>query len=180
MNFDLYFNFNNIFTGGIYLAFIFLAVNITFPLIIPKYNLVRFVNVPKGKNDLLYNVLFYIQILYLAVPGFSSYNYLKYSGIIIYSVGLLLYMASLFVFAISEYNKVVTKGPYRIIRHPVYFSYFIIIFGASLAISNVILLILSVYHYVLSRKRAKLEEKQCVELYGEKYEKYSEKTSSII
>ncbi len=98
-----------------------------------------------------------------------------YGGLTLYFAGIVLYTASLFVFAISEYDKPVCNGPYKLSRHPVYFSFFIIIFGASLAVSNIILSILSVIFYFLGRRRAKREEAQCIDLYGDTYVNYLKK-----
>lgn len=166
------------FSGGIWLASVFFVLALLLPLLIPRYNLSRFIKVPENKGfDSIYAVLYYVQIVILAFQPFSSDNFLLYTGIIIYILGLLFYTASLFVFAVSEYDKPVCKGPYRLSRHPVYLAVFMAFLGASLAVSNILLASVSVLYYVMGRKRARAEEIQCTEIYGEAYTKYLRKVS---
>jgi protein-S-isoprenylcysteine O-methyltransferase Ste14 len=112
--------------------------------------------------------------------AFTEHAFLLYSGILLYVAGILLYAASLFAYAITEYHKPVTEGPYKFSRHPVYFSFFIIILASSMATANVILAALSVVHIFIQRKIAKAEEEQCLVKYGKAYKEYEKNTKSLI
>ena len=66
-----------------------------------------------------------------------------------------------------------TKGPYQIIRHPVYFSYLIIDIGLLLifpSLWNILIISLGIYCYLI---RIKFEEKML--LHTEEYAKYMRK-----
>ena len=73
-------------------------------------------------------------------------------------------------------NTPVVKGFYKISRNPQNLFNFIFILGTSVASLSLILFILCVLFFLLSRELIKSEEKYCKERYGRKFEKYLEKT----
>lgn len=174
-------SFDFTFSGGIWFAVIYLIISTSLTLMLPKYRLSAFMDVPRVKVfGLLYQVLYYLQLLILCFLSFAESNFLFYVGTVVYIVGMLLYFTAMFYFAIAEYNKPVTRGLYKFSRHPVYFSFFIIILGASFATGNFILLIMSVLYLICSRQIAKAEELDCQKKYGADYQKYAENVRRFI
>jgi len=96
--------------------------------------------------------------------------------------GLGLWLISYFYLYPSTYlypraNQLVTTGPYRFIRHPVYLGVLIVFFSLSLltkswlALGYTLLIILP-----LNFGRTKWEEKILTEIFGEKYRRYQRQT----
>jgi protein-S-isoprenylcysteine O-methyltransferase Ste14 len=99
-----------------------------------------------------------------------------YAGLAIYLVGLVLYLTAIVNIVTTPLGQPFTKGIYRYSRHPMMFSSFITFVGASIASASWILLLLSVVFMVLQTTEAIAEERGCLETYGDKYQKYLNRT----
>ena len=81
----------------------------------------------------------------------------------------------------TENHEIISNGIYRIIRHPGYLGIIILFIGASITINNIIsvtligFLILITYLY-----RIYIEEKMLINIFGEKYKIYMNKTKRLI
>ncbi len=74
-------------------------------------------------------------------------------------------------------SELITSGIFRIIRHPVYSGGLIIFLGAALISDSLISLILCPIIYVILESHASIEEKLIlIPKYGDKYEKFKDKT----
>jgi protein-S-isoprenylcysteine O-methyltransferase Ste14 len=77
-------------------------------------------------------------------------------------------------------NYLVTKGPYRLCRHPQYLSFIIMIFGFDLMFRSVIgiafTILLSIPSVVY---RARVEDKLLKNKFGEEWESYAHKTGFL-
>jgi protein-S-isoprenylcysteine O-methyltransferase Ste14 len=174
-------SFDLSFSGGIWFAVIYLLISTSLTLMLPKYRLPVFMNVPDVKIfSFLYRALYYLQLLLLCFLDFTESEYLLYAGIAVYILGILFYASAMFFFATAEYHRPVTRGLYKFSRHPVYLSFFIIILGATIATGNLILLIMNVLYVIVSRKIAKAEELDCQERYGTEYKKYAKNVKRFI
>jgi protein-S-isoprenylcysteine O-methyltransferase Ste14 len=78
-----------------------------------------------------------------------------------------------------EYDRLVTRGPYRRVRHPQYLGYFFIFAGFFLLLLNLIALIplLSIPGEI---RMATLEEQFLTQKYGESYGNYQRTTGKFI
>lgn len=77
----------------------------------------------------------------------------------------------------KESSELITSGIFRIIRHPVYSGWVIIFLGAALISDSLISLILCPIIYVILESHASIEEKLIlIPKYGDKYEKFKDKT----
>ena len=77
----------------------------------------------------------------------------------------------------KESSELITSDIFRIIRHPVYSGWVIIFLGAALISDSLISLILCPIIYVILESHASIEEKLIlIPKYGDKYEKFMDKT----
>jgi protein-S-isoprenylcysteine O-methyltransferase Ste14 len=85
------------------------------------------------------------------------------------------------VLAVSEKHALVTSGPYRYVRHPMYTAFFVIGFGflflSANALVGVVYLGPLLWMY-LSRFSA--EEQMMIERFGERYRQYMKETGRIL
>lgn len=72
-------------------------------------------------------------------------------------------------------QKVVTSGPYRLVRHPAYGGAIISFLGLALATRSVFSLSLVLVDALVYNNRANVEEKLLIEGLGEEYVKYKSK-----
>jgi len=99
-----------------------------------------------------------------------------YFGGIIFLIGFILYISTIVSLRNVSVNNPFDKGSYRFSRHPLYVSMiFIFISVIIICLSWVffILLILLLFHLIMA---VPAEENYCLEKYGEKYQRYLEKT----
>jgi protein-S-isoprenylcysteine O-methyltransferase Ste14 len=71
-----------------------------------------------------------------------------------------------------EEHKLVTTGPFGVVRHPLYVSYFIILVGLLFTLLTYWIVIPLLFLLIGIRSTARAEEIVLVELFGESYEKY--------
>ncbi len=166
---------------GIYnlwiLSAIFLVISTGIILLFPKHNIKKFTEVPDIGIKTKLNKFSYYLILFISVFIPIKQNTLWfYFGSIIFLAGIVLYTVSMFYFAISEYNLPVTQGIYKIFRHPVYISFFLITAGMITAGTSGFLLIVTILHFYTLIFIIKEEEKECEKKYGNLYIEYKQKT----
>jgi protein-S-isoprenylcysteine O-methyltransferase Ste14 len=77
-------------------------------------------------------------------------------------------------------HELISKGPYKIIRHPQYLSQIIIDISGAVATLSYIVLPLALIQIPLLIKRALLEEKLLIKHFMDKYESYKKKSGFII
>ena len=74
---------------------------------------------------------------------------------------------------IKEQHKLVTTGPYRWVRHPMYSAIFLWTAGLSLLMVNWIVFLLPLAFALFAILRVPDEEKMMVEEYGDEYREYT-------
>jgi hypothetical protein len=81
-----------------------------------------------------------------------------------------------------EKNEVLTvRGPYSLIRNPMYLGRFFVIFGGILLLNNIyILLIYIAFFYFYMINRVKREENRLMEIFGEPYLDYCGKVNRFL
>ncbi len=155
------------------LSAMYLLVSTISAFLIPRYNLQKFLLTPKVKHHTIIGKIGYYLLLALPVfMPFSSLKLLEYTGVIVFFIGILIYLAGIFYFSISEHDKFADEGIFRIFKHPVYVGFFVILLGISFASGSVIYLAFSILYFFNNRVLQKSEEKYCVKKYGQDYENY--------
>jgi protein-S-isoprenylcysteine O-methyltransferase Ste14 len=80
----------------------------------------------------------------------------------------------------KENHELVTKGPYRFVRHPIYTSMILMFIGTVLYYGSLLVFILIVIVTTVFVFRARKEEKIMIKLFGQKYINYMKKTKRLI
>lgn len=74
----------------------------------------------------------------------------------------------------------VTTGPYRWIRHPMYAAALILIAAATLLTANAVVVICGLLAFALLAARSRVEEERLVEKFGEAYRAYQRRTGRFL
>jgi protein-S-isoprenylcysteine O-methyltransferase Ste14 len=129
-------------------------------------------------------VIFYLKDF---VGSYESTFGTMISGIIILALGMIGYIASHYYLrrnwsisaSIKEGHTLIKKGPYKIVRHPMYSSMVLIVFGSGLLIADFLLLLFAPLVFIIYYVRATVEEKLLKDEFPE-YESYSKITKMLI
>ena len=122
-------------------------------------------------------ILIILKLLFLKIRTDSNWFYI---GLIIYSLGLVLYMVSIVNYAKPKMNGINLNGLYRISRNPMYITYFIYFVGCVLLTHSWILLVLLIVFQVSAHWIILSEERWCIRKFGEEFIKYMSKVRRYI
>lgn len=106
---------------------------------------------------------------------------LAYILIVIGAV-FLLWVFSIFIIIAKTLitKELITSGPYKIVRHPMYTAIYIILVGVGLLLSSYTWFIILVFFIPFWYLVARAEEWQMTSLYGGKYLAYKKKTRMFL
>jgi len=99
-----------------------------------------------------------------------------YVGLPIFVLGLTLQVMITISVANTPLNKPITRGPYRISRHPIYFSSFLQFVGMGIAGASWVILLCALLWIVFLNIAALNEEHFLVKQYGKAYSEYMKRT----
>lgn len=99
-----------------------------------------------------------------------------YAGLLIFAVALVVATTAFFNIASAPADKPVTRGVYKISRHPMYFSGFLMILSVGISCASWIVLFLAVIWIVFWRIVVPAEERFLIEEYGDSYRDYRDRT----
>ena len=103
-----------------------------------------------------------------------------YAGLPLYVLGMAFVTIATLHFAGTAVDRPVTKGVFRISRHPMYFGIFLIYSGIGVACASWVFLGCSLLLVVLGERLAAPEERLCLERFGETYRDYMHRTPKWI
>jgi protein-S-isoprenylcysteine O-methyltransferase Ste14 len=98
-----------------------------------------------------------------------------YTGLLLYVTGILIEITALRTFAVTPVDKPVTTGIYRVSRNPMYIGEFLKGVGTGLTCVSWMYTVLAITETVLWHRIVLHEERDCLEKYGEAYQKYMNK-----
>ena len=85
------------------------------------------------------------------------------------------------IITIETTQKLVKKGPYAYIRHPIYTGIIFLFLGYIISFSSFIGIVIIIPFFIIwFRKRIRLEENQLIETFGDEYLEYMKKTKCLI
>ena len=133
-------------------------------------------------------------MLYIFSPWLNSFNMslpdlARWIGVICFGFGLILFWLVHKalgknwspILEIRKEHKLITEGPYKYIRHPMYSMLWIWVICQWLILANWIVGIMGVLTWsILYFIRLPEEEKMMIEEFGQKYKDYMKKTKKII
>ena len=126
---------------------------------------------------------------YYSVFGFLTISnpyelVIQIVGLFIFYIGAIIYNLNIIIVGkyllpapsgLSEDHKLIQKGPFGIIRHPLYVSYIFILAGLSLTLLTYWILIPTLFVIIGIYPTAKAEEELLIEKFGEEYREYKKK-----
>jgi protein-S-isoprenylcysteine O-methyltransferase Ste14 len=109
---------------------------------------------------------------------------LKYVGVILAEAGVLLFFWVHYelrefwtpVIHVKKEHKLITGGPYRFVRHPMYSSFLIFGIGCGLACWNWIVLVITLISFLFSSRRVPVEEQVLEKEFGTQFANFKQQT----
>jgi protein-S-isoprenylcysteine O-methyltransferase Ste14 len=99
-----------------------------------------------------------------------------YIGLFIFALALVMTVMTSINFTTTLLDEPVTKGVYRISRHPIYLSGFLLYIGIGIATASWVILLYAILWIVLFHIVLPFEEHFLLEKYGDSYREYMNKT----
>ena len=122
------------------------------------------------------NLFWLIAMIYSIFLPLQLNSNLFYFGFIIFVIGLIILIRSTYDFMKTKPDRIIKTGIYKISRHPMYLSTFIIVLSVSIASFSWLFLVLSLFMMIFFYKEALIEERHCQKIFGEEYMKYIKHT----
>jgi len=101
-------------------------------------------------------------------------------GVLLFAFGLAGFVIALFNFKNAPLDRPVTRGLYRISRHPQQLMFFISFLGICIAIGSMLALFIQIISSLFLHSRILAEEKACLERYGDSYRDYMKRVPRYI
>jgi protein-S-isoprenylcysteine O-methyltransferase Ste14 len=99
-----------------------------------------------------------------------------YTGISIYVLGMIIGITAIVSIAATQPGKPFTKGMYRYSRHPLSANMFLILLGIGVATASWLYLLLLAILMLVTRLQVAIEERSCIEKFGDTYREYMART----
>jgi protein-S-isoprenylcysteine O-methyltransferase Ste14 len=81
--------------------------------------------------------------------------------------------------SMKEGHELVTSGPYKFVRHPIYTGVILALFGSGL-VNGIIWLAVFVIFTIVFLRRISIEERYMMQLFPDKYPEYKKHTKALI
>lgn len=81
---------------------------------------------------------------------------------------------------IQEDHKLITTGPYKRVRHPMYLGIFVYTVGLCLISLDVLVILFFAFSIWFNYRRIPMEEQMMIDQFGDEYLKYMKKTGRFI
>lgn len=184
-------NFPNYFVGILFTTLLFIIISVELRVFSKQRLAEGFSHDRRSLMFILMGVVLSLFSLFLfPYLGIGKINTnFTYLGIFIMMCGFILrqwsiqILGKLFtpVISIQQDHRLITKGPYKYVRHPSYSGLLLELLGASLAVFNWMSFIL-VFCFMLPPLiyRIKVEEKELTKQFGQDYIDYKKKAKMLI
>jgi protein-S-isoprenylcysteine O-methyltransferase Ste14 len=120
--------------------------------------------------------------IWLLALGYSIFLPLQlgtiwfYIGLSVFIIGLTLMAIATFDFITASAAQLITKGSYNFSRHPMYLATFLICLGSGIATVSWLFIFLSLIMALCFYQEALIEERYCLNRYGNAYLEYINRT----
>ncbi len=166
------------FNGWTLLLVLYLAYGVLL-LVFPKHVVKRLYEYNRSSWSRRHRVFYVTEKLLLVVymilvvlSPLKTDSFIFIPGIIFFSFGLTGFIIALFNFKNTPLNQPVSRGLYRISRHPQILMLFIAGSGIGISIGSLLVLFIQIFTAFLGRSRVLAEEQSCLEQYGDLYRDY--------
>ena len=167
---------------GIWNAWIFMSVFVLQMIIImfsDKRTRERSHVPPEAKRNKFERYIGIIaNIFWLLALGYSIFLPLLfgsmwfYTGLTVFIIGLIIMGIATVNFITTSPDQMITKGAYRLSRHPMYLATFFICLGSGIAGVSGLFIFISVIMALCFHQEALIEERYCLDNYREAYKVY--------
>ena len=99
-----------------------------------------------------------------------------YAGLSIYLLGMIFLTIAEIRYVSTSEDKLLNKGVYSISRNPMWFGFFLILFGIGIACISWIYLLCAMVFMILQNILIDAEERWCLQKYGDAYREYMNRT----
>ena len=103
-----------------------------------------------------------------------------YVGMPLYLVGLVMFLSAIVIIAMTPAGQPFHDGMYRYSRHPMVIGESLTFIGAGLATASLLFAALSIVLMLVSMRLAIAEERGCLDIYGDEYGAYLDRTNRWI
>ncbi len=152
-----------------------------------------------GKGEIILAVIMVVVgipaiILYLLAPPWWTWTHLPL-GEWVQWIGAILAILPIFyliwvhrhldtqwsiALEIQEDHKLITTGPYKRVRHPMYLGIFIYTIGLCLISLDILVILFFVYSIWVNYRRIPSEEQMMIDQFGDEYLEYMKRTGRLI
>jgi len=126
--------------------------------------------------------IYIASIFWLVILLYSIFLPLKlgtawlYTGIALYLVGTVFLTLFFTDVAATPYGQPFTHGAYRYSRNPMYIGMFLQFIGTAVATASWLFLLITLIFMFVMCSVVKIEERTCLEKYGDAYREYMDRT----
>jgi protein-S-isoprenylcysteine O-methyltransferase Ste14 len=118
------------------------------------------------------NLIWLIAMGYSIVLPFRLSTVWFYCGLGVFIIGFAVMAVSTVNFIVTPADRLIVKGAYAFSRNPMYLATFLICLGSGLAAGSGLFLFLSVLLFLCFHQEVLVEEKYCLDTYGDSYREY--------
>jgi protein-S-isoprenylcysteine O-methyltransferase Ste14 len=122
------------------------------------------------------NVFILLGIIYSIFLPLNLGTAWFYTGLVVYLVGLIMFIASMVNIARTPHGEPFRTGMYRFSRHPMTVAGHIMHFGISIATASWVFLVFSVVVIIMWYFLVVPEERGCLDYFGDAYRDYMNRT----
>ena len=137
-------------------------------------------NILDKNASIVGNIVWLLAMVYSVFLPLQLGTLLLYVGLAVFIVGLIFITIATYNFITTPVDQLITKGVYKISRHPMYFATFLICIGSGIATKSLPFSFLSIIMALCFYHEASIEEKYCLNKYGSVYQEYKKKTPKLI
>lgn len=122
------------------------------------------------------NAVWLLALVYSIFLPFQLGTVRFYIGLSLFIIGSIIMVAATFDFITAPVDRVITQGIYNFSRHPMYLATFFICLGSGIAAGSWLFIFFSILMALCFFQEALIEERYCVERYGNIYRDYIKRT----
>lgn len=120
----------------------------------------------------LVNFICFAALIYSVFLPLYTGTFWFYAGLLFFLPGILTMAAGTAAFMTTPPDQMIRKGIYGFSRHPLYLSTILVYLGTAIASTSWLFLAVTLILIIGCHLEALLEEKVCVEKYGDAYRSY--------